>query len=340
MKCRYSLPTAHGQKRPGAQAGLSLVELMVAITVGLVVISSLVGILASASGSSRSNDRTSEMATNGRYALSSLKDELRHAGYLGYTLAQPGSPAPWTDPQSGCSDAGSTVGGFVTNIGQGIWGADNSNPFSGASNCIPSANYEAGNDVLVIRHLGNAPASTLDKNTVYFQSAYAQGQMFKTTSTPVAPISVGAGLPVDTFRVNTFVYFISPFTTTAAESPLVPALWRLAMQADGTMERELVASGIERMQVQYGIMPNATDVQFYDSIPGTASDTKPANATVNWGNVTSVRIWLLARNSTAESGYVNTQTFAMGNQPYNVKDGFRRQLFSTVVQLRNGVPKL
>jgi type IV pilus assembly protein PilW len=320
---------------PAAQTGLSLIELMVSITIGLVIIASLVGVLASGSDSSRTNDRTSEMSTNGRYALSALKEELRQTGFRGYTWALPSTPSPWVDPGSGCADAGSTVGTFIVNIAQPIWGADNSNPFSGSSNCIPTANYLAGTDVMVLRRLASVPVTTLAANTVYFQSAYSQGQMFRSTSVPVAPSFTGGALPVASFPLMTYVYFISPFTTTAAESPLVPALWRLALQADGTMARELVASGIERMQVQYGILSTAPDVQFYDTIAGSASETTPTNPAVNWSNVKSVRIWLLARNATQEPGYTNTQTYAMGNQSYTVNDGFRRQLYTTVVQMRN-----
>lgn len=321
-------------RRPLAyQLGMSLVELMVSISIGLVIIVSVVGVLESGSSSSRSNDRTSEMSTNGRYALASLKEELRQAGFRGYTWALPGVPSPWVDPVSGCSDSGSAFGAFITNIGQGVWGADNSNPFS--TNCIPAANYVANTDVLVIRRLGGTPVTSLQPKSIYFQSSYAQGQMFRGTTVPVAPTFTGGALPVATFPLLTYVYYISPYTTSATESPLVPALFRMALQSDGTMARELVASGIERMQVQYGVLSTVPDVQFYDSIAGTASETVPANPTVNWPNVDSVRVWLLARNATTEPGYTNAQTYAMGNQPYTVNDGFRRQMFTTVVQLRN-----
>jgi hypothetical protein len=51
--------------------------------------------------------------------------------------------------------------------------------------------------------------------------------------------------------------------------------------------------------------------------------------------VNSVRIWLLARNARAETGYSNTNSYVMGDVTYTVNDSFRRQLFSAVVQLRN-----
>jgi type IV pilus assembly protein PilW len=316
-----------------SQSGFSLIELMVSITIGLVIISSLVGILASSLNSSRTNDRTSEIAITGRYALSSLKEELRLAGFKSYTWADVSAPSPWVDPASGCADTGSTVGTFITNIGQGIWGADNTNPFS--ANCIPAANYVAGTDVLVIRRLSATPVTTLAANTIYFRSSYEQGQMFRSTTVPTAPAFTGNPQPIATHSLNTYVYYISPFTVSATENPLVPALWRVALQADGSMLRELVASGIERMQVQYGVLSTVPDVQFYNTISGSASEIVSTNPTLNWKSVDSVRIWLLARNATTEPGYLNSQTYNMGNQAYTVNDGFRRQLYTTVVQIRN-----
>ena len=44
---------------------------------------------------------------------------------------------------------------------------------------------------------------------------------------------------------------------------------------------------------------------------------------------------LLARNAVGEPGYVNTTTYVMGDQDITVNDNFRRQLFTSVIQLRN-----
>ena len=101
-----------------------------------------------------------------------------------------------------------------------------------------------------------------------------------------------------------------------------------------TFTTELVASGIERMQVQYGRLTTTPDTQYFNSLPG-ASFSADATLSSDWEEVNAVRIWLLARNTTAEPGYTNTTTYAMGDQPFTPNDGFRRQLFTTVVQLRN-----
>jgi type IV pilus assembly protein PilW len=321
-------------------AGFSLIELMVAITIGLVILASLVGVLSATSSSSSSNDRESDLVTNGRYAMDSMKQEIRKAGFKGYTLSTVNSPSPWTAPTTGCFETGSSAGAFVSNLHQGIWGADNTNPFS--SNCIPgdgstaTSSYAANTDVLVVRRLSDFPvgnATALSANTIYFQSTFMQGQMFRSTSVPVRPTFLYNSNPLDTFAVLTYVYYISPFTVSANEVPLVPALWRVALQPDGSMAKELVVSGIESMQVQYGVVATDGSIQFVDTVADKSDSA--ANGPGTWEAVRSIRLWLLARSATAEPGYVNSQTYSMGNQSFTASDGYRRQLFSTVVELRN-----
>ena len=318
--------------RPTRESGFTLIEMMISITIGLGILAGLVGVLATSSSNSRSNDRTSELMTNGRYALNSIKQELRQAGFRGYTWAEPTNPPlPWVAPTAGCAgaEAGASVGGFISNIRQGIWGANNSNPFGGVGNCIPDASYAAGNDVVVVRRLAATPTVVPVANTVYFATAYERGQVFR-GNTP--PTWVPVPTPLASFAVQEYVYFVRPWTVSATENPLVPALCRVALQADGSMVTELVASGIERMQVEYGLLSTALVTQYLHTLAGTSS----APDATDWDDVNSVRIWLLARNAVAEPGYVNSTTYQMGDAPdYTPGDGFRRQMFTTVVQLRN-----
>ena len=331
MNCSTSPLKSAPPVSRGRESGFTLIEMMIAITIGLGILAGLVGVLAANSNNSRTNDRTSELMSNGRYALNSMKQELRQAGFRAYTWADPIAPGALGTLTNECLAAGATAGTFVSNIRQGIWGANNSNPFSGTNNCIPTASYASGNDVLVVRRLA-VNSETPVAGKIYFQSSYSTGQIFLG---PTAPVFTDGLTPVASFPVQIYVYYISPFTVSTDETPRVPALCRMALQG-GIMTRELVASGIEHFQVQYGRLTTATPptTQFFDTLTGSSFST----AASDWDNVHSVRIWLLARNETAEPGYVNNNSYVMGDQTYDYsasRDGFRRQLFSTVVQLRN-----
>ena len=309
-------------------AGFSLIEMMISITIGLVIIGALVGVLASNARSSKTNDRTSELQSNGRYAMEHLVSELRHAGFHAYT--------PLSNPlnSNALAITGACAGSsaFVSNVRQGIWGANDSNPF--AADCIP--NYRTG-DVLVIRRV--AGQTTLSAsgvpNTVYLRSSYDSGMVFQFATLAAVPTVTGDA-NAENFALWQYVYYIGNDDTDAT----IPALRRvrLATETDptpGIMLDEMVVSGIEQMQVQYGVFNRTDDTTQYldaNGISGLSTDT----IETPWDDVNAVRIWLLARNTKAEANYANTNTYRMGSFDYGpVNDSIRRQLFSTVVQLRN-----
>lgn len=305
----------------GTMSGFSMVEMMVSITLGLMIVAALVGVLSSNSRSTKTNERTSELQSNGRYALDHLKRELRHAGYRGYTWAEPNTPTTAINVTNECLETGAAAGSFVVNIRQGIWGAnDNSNPYS--ANCL-SAGFLRG-DLLVIRRASSAPTATLAANIVYFRSTYSIGEVFQGTTAPSI-----TGVPLADFALQEHLYYIGNDDNDAT----IPALRRVALQSNGTMADEMVVSGIEHMQLQYGRTTTDMNTQYYNAnnITGTSMDA----AQTQWDDVNSVRIWLLARSARAESGYSNTNSYVMGDQTYTVNDGFRRQLFAAVIQLRN-----
>lgn len=326
---QYSKPMSRSQR--SAMAGLTLIELMISITIGLAILAGLVGVLGTASGNSKTTERSAELVGNGRYALNTMKQELRQVGFLGYTFPDPTPPTTALGSISNeCLEGGATGTAFISNVRQGVWGANDSNPFS--SNCIPSANYSTTSDVLVVRRVAAQPVTTLVANTLYYRSSYIVGEVFRGTTLPTFNFSTALA-PIGVFPIVTYVYYISPFTVSATESPKVPALMRVAIQPNGSMAAEVVASGVERMQIQYGRFLGATGTRYYDTLVGTSV----ATAATEWDDVSSVRVWLLTRTANAEPGYTDPNAYVMGSQTYTPADSYRRQLLSTVVQVRNSV---
>lgn len=65
----------------GKQSGIGLIELMIAMTIGLLLLSGLSYFLMSTSQTSRTTSDLSRMQENGRYALDILSASIRQAGY-------------------------------------------------------------------------------------------------------------------------------------------------------------------------------------------------------------------------------------------------------------------
>lgn len=322
MNSLSNKPACLATQRPFALAGFSLVEMMISIAIGLVIVAALVGVLVSNSSSSKSNDKTAELQSNGRFALNHLQHELRLAGYRGYTARAPESGG-WTTPT--ITNECGTAGSFVKNIRQGVWGSNDSNPF--AANCIPSTDYNSNvnSDVLVIRHAANSPilAANAVVNNIYLRTSYSGASLMQGLALPAAAVAGTAN-----YAMQEYVYYIGKDDADAT----VPALRRVALTGNA-MQSEMVVSGIEQIQFQFGIT-NVGNTQYFNANAITGDHS--ATGATTWDQVNSVRIWILARNTKPESGYINNNPYIMGNITYGPKnDGYRRQLFTAVAQLRN-----
>lgn len=311
------------------ERGFTLIELMVASTIALFMLIGVSELYLSSISSEKSTASASEITTNGRYAIDVLRHDLLHAGFRGVSWAQPTWPLSTTIG----TVAGECIGaGFATNLRQGVWGANDANPFT---NCIPSANYSTG-DVLVVRHaaLAATPTASLDANTLYVRSAYERSEVFKgSESAALAATFIQA--PSFNYALETKVYYVSPFSASASEIPLVPALYRVKTGAGPAMSAEVVASNIEDMQVRYGRYKTNQKTQYYSAAEVSASATSTTTTASEWSEVNSVRVWILVRSSKPEPGYANTSTYTLGDKSITVNDGYRREVFTTVVQLRN-----
>ena len=81
---------------PRAVRGVSLIELMTAMTIGLMILLGLTTVFVNSSTSSRELKITAEQIENGRYAIELLTQDIRHAGFYGEfsVLPTPPSAAP------------------------------------------------------------------------------------------------------------------------------------------------------------------------------------------------------------------------------------------------------
>ncbi len=314
------------------ERGFTLIELMVASTIAMFMLIGVSQLYLSSLSSEKTTASASEITTNGRYAIEVLRHDLLHAGYRGITWAQPSAISTTIGTITGeCMGTG-----FATNLRQGVWGANDANPFS--ATCIPNANFSTG-DVLVVRHAALAATATanLNANTLYFRSAYERGEVFQ-GSQKTALATTFTQAPSFDYALETKVYYISPFTDSSTETPRVPALYRVVTGAGSSspkMSAELVASNVEDMQVRYGRLTTDMNTQFYPANTVSATATGTTTTPSEWDSVNSVRIWILVRSAKPEPGYTNTSAYTLGDKTVTVNDGYRRELFSTVVQLRN-----
>src|SRR5262249_10266302 len=112
-----------------------------------------------------------------------------------------------------------------------------------------------------------------------------------------------------------------------------PALRVKSLTRSGTsilFDEDEVMSGVEDLQVQFGISPDATGrVNHY---------VEPDSPELPGAQIVSVRVWLRVRADEAEPAFVDTQTYRYADvtfTPSGPERNFRRVLMSRTMTLRN-----
>ncbi len=308
----------------GRAGGFSLVEMMIAMTLGLMMLAGVLTLFGTSARTGRTTEASSAMQTSGRYAISVLRFELLHTGYDSFN----GFEA--VEVPGVVNVTGDCVVGFASNLGQRLWATDDRNPFAGT--CVPSASYLTG-DVVAFRRASLAPPAALAADRLNVRIAFEGASVFQGSTPPANGFA-----PVADHQMEAIVYFVSPFTVSADESPRVPALYRVRLGAGPSMGApELVASGVEDFQIELGVRDAAGTISFVD--PDTVAPAAVTAATTGstaWNFVETARVHLLVRSEKPEPGYSpGGRTYQLGSKTVTVNDAFRRDVYTTVVQLRN-----
>lgn len=299
--------------------GFSLVELMVALAIGLLLVAGIAQIYVSSKQSYNVQDNLARMQEAGRYAVEAISEDLRLAGYWGNNgdVTTVGGATP---PDGTCTAA--TWGSMIE---QRIFGL---NDTPAGYDCIASTAHFGG-DVLVVRYAKPEQTTAFqstDKGDLFVRTSIFQGRLFRYDPAGVLPAIV-ATPPATTHRVVAHAYYIAKASQANPNCPTVtvPELARERLKGD-VIERESLVRGIEDLQAEYGIDTNND---------GMADRYVTAAGVTNWRQVMTARIWLLARSECPEGGYTGTSDYTVSDKTRGGKDGFRRQLYTVTVALRN-----
>ena len=288
------------------QTGLSLIELMISITLGLMILSGVAFVFVNTSQARNEVERTSRQIENGRYAIELLTDDLSLAGYYG-ELDVGALTAPGALPTDQCSVNPVDWLAWIPLHVQGFDGGAGYN----AATC-PLTNHKAGTDVLVIRRTRTCVAGTTGCDSVLAGNPYVQVSLCSTEAT-LNKIGLEGTETFDLKQndcTNTaakrlyyvHIYYIS---TDNGSGVSVPTLKRIELDGTSWTTTPLV-EGIEQMNLVYGVDAAAP----FDGAPDTYT-AAPANIT-EWLNVVSVQMYLLARNLETSPDYTDGKTYNLG----------------------------
>lgn len=254
--------------------GFSLVELMVAIALGLLVVTGLVYVFANSSRSYGELQKSAQQIENGRYAMNVISDDLRHAGYYGdFALLPPlsgapiGLPGSVPDPCLSLASA-SLLTDLRSALPLPVQGYDNQTSVPSAlTECLGgSAGLKSNTDILVIRRADTAvlvdpdgvqnPSANATAiptvNEIYIQSSVSDVDMQKGVAQSIDKTKTAANVastltrrdfstsPVGTAaayirKYHLHVYFVSNCReTSCAGGNNIPTLKRAELVSNGT----------------------------------------------------------------------------------------------------------
>jgi type IV pilus assembly protein PilW len=335
------------------QAGLTLIEFMVAIVIGMLMIAAMATLIANQSTNRAEVDRAGKLIENGRYAMSTIVTDAQLAGYWAEYYAAPGTGGVM-DP---CS---TTLADIQNDTLEHVQGYDDT---AGTfPTCI--SNQKAGTDVLVVRR---AEPDTSDIETAglvawpkvkqgqaYIQAGLNNGQMVKVLDVGQATNAANATkfnlTQKDTtkvaklHKVYVHIYYISKCSvevsgscTNADGGTPIPTLKRVELGVSGTspaFSTTTIAEGIENMQVDYGLDTDA------DGAPDSYVNASSITTAAGWSTVMTARIYLLARASEVTPAYSDAgRTYSLGTYGSTSaptgETGFRRHVFTQTVRFVN-----
>ena len=327
--------------RAQLQAGLTLVELMVALALTLFILIGLVTLFANQSVSRTEIDKASRQIENGRFAVQTLVSEINLAGYFGPLMDAPVAPGAVPDP---CANSAASVSAAIGIPLQGYAGAG-ADPTPGG--CLTG--YKANTAVLVVRRASTSTSAAFTSGEFNIQVSGCQGDSAKylvngdstaanftlhkrTSATSGCALPLTSAASADIAPLYVHIYYITTCSNkddcTASGADSVPTLRRIDVKPAGVSTPVALVDGIENLQLEYGLDTDS------DGAPNSYTSTAPTTV-ANWRNVMSMRVSVLARNIDVTGGYTDTKTYDLGAASVTPGGSYKRHAYNETARLNN-----
>ncbi len=332
------------------QLGATLIEIMIAMLIGLFLLGGLIQIFSGSKQTYRLQDNMSRLQENGRFAMDFISRDIRMTDYWGCSMDGPGDPSTFTNNLTPNSPPAQILGISGTD-NTGINGSD-SITLVGASNAIPvtvnqgtasdpitvgSGSGLSQDDVVIIADCSTADVLQATNDPSSGTTIVHAADIDPNTGDPIqnATLSKRYGIDASVYGMSTNTYNIQPGALRPDGSRL-PALFRNGVE---------LVEGIENMQILYGVdtdasgdpgfgSPNYYIPDDYDATIRLLS-TNPTTFTPNINQVISVRFNLLAITPDDNIAPAAVAYDYNGATNITAPDSRLRREFSTTIALRN-----
>lgn len=305
-------------------SGYSVIELMIAMSLGVLVTGGMVSLFIAGKQSYSETERAARMQENGRTALYVLADELRHANFWGPVIDNRSIRLLDNDTNednnsfSGCASwAYAPVANSSANLtADPLVGSDSLSSLLAMSNlstdCTSDvANISTNSSIVAIKRVssGTATWSALSADELMMRGNSGGAMMARkagSSSILPAPYTGGPSASQTDWYYRPKIFFVSNASDCGTTSDNTPTL----CVAEGTtavvQSVYPLVNGIEVMHIEYGIdtdddgAPNAyyTSTNAVTGVPVTAN------------------VYLLLRDPTPDYHYIDENCYTLGSKTY------------------------
>ncbi|MGH1537181.1 MAG: PilW family protein [Gammaproteobacteria bacterium] len=356
-------------KNSSMQKGFSVIELMVALLLGLFLVSGVTAMYISSKQTYRMTDNLARIQESLRYSVEFISRDIRMAGYLpcrfppivnnavtngtstwfldffnsgirGYEGGSSTFPTEISSDVVAGSDAVAILKGGLYSMSVGLLD-DSTNTFT-VQGSFPSNEFQQGEIAIacdprqasLFQIQNSSPGNSTTDGTISFAN-----------NTNIAPgnTTTAIGSYGDDAQITPYepvIYFVAPST----QDPTVNSLKKRYLQArlsggnqTAVMWEEELIEGVESMQILYGLDINNDQI-------ADRFETAATIAATEWLNVISVRLGLLMATgdevvTQADTGTYNVAGTLISDSSIPAHGGDRRLRYvvNTTINLRNRV---
>lgn len=336
--------------------GLSLVEMMITLGIGMLIITAMALLLANNSRARYETEKSSQKIENGRYAAEAITSELQNAGYMA-ELDPRALTAPTAKPDPCVTDLPSLRQALPVAV-QGY-----NNVSASVLTCL--SDVKAGTDILVVRRVsgcvaGSTNCASLATGDYAFQASSCSSSTELSSGVP-ANFYALSNVTTDLVRTKRDCATLADFRRYLVRiyyiglndrsGDGIPTLKRAELGPSGFTSVSL-AQGIDDIRFEYGIDTNADGApDVYTASPDlymACSSASSPTCVGYWQSVVSVKLFALSRNIDPTGGYTDSKVYTLGLKPDGTNgvsgsanqvgpfgDGYKRSVFQEVVRLNN-----
>jgi type IV pilus assembly protein PilW len=283
-------------KRTCAQRGMTLIELTVAMAIGLFLIGGALYVYSQSKNSYRAGDSLARLQESARFALDALEPDIRLARYWGLNS----EPAVITVPAGLVATCDGAIADFaLADISAAVEARDDAYDLP-----CPTFNDTPrdGSDVLILRHAEPWQANVeplADDSRLQVQTTLAQGRLFNDGIEPF-------GAAASTHNVTVNAYYVS---NESSFDQALPSLRRLTLGPDEEFDDQEVIPGVENLQVQLGVDTDRDgDVDRYVDGDHPLVTFGAAGFDPD-GQVIAVRIWMLVATPADDPAWADERRY-------------------------------